>query len=100
MPESDRNTQQEKGTTNGVQFAHGPAALLRFRKQLIVLAHLAAFAVSLLLSFLVTSNMEVRRNWLFSQYPLLLPFFLVIKLPIFAFFKQYRGWWRYVGISA
>jgi len=99
MPESDRNTQQEKGATNGVQFAHGPAALLRFRKQLIVLAHLAAFAVSLLLSFLVTSNMEVRRNWLFSQYPLLLLFFLVIKLPIFAFFKQYRGWWRYVGIS-
>jgi len=99
MPESDRNTQQEKGATNGVQFAHGPAALLRFRKQLIVLSHLAAFAVSLLLSFLVTSNMEVRRNWLFSQYPLLLLFFLVIKLPIFAFFKQYRGWWRYVGIS-
>jgi FlaA1/EpsC-like NDP-sugar epimerase len=29
----------------------------------------------------------------------LLLFFLVIKLPIFAFFKQYRGWWRYVGIS-
>jgi FlaA1/EpsC-like NDP-sugar epimerase len=99
MPESDRNTQQEKGATDGVQFAHAPAPLLRFRKQLIVLAHLAAFAVSLLLSFLVTSNMEVRRNWLFNQYPLLLLFFLVIKLPIFAFFKQYRGWWRYVGIS-
>jgi FlaA1/EpsC-like NDP-sugar epimerase len=99
MPESDRNTQQEKGATNGVQFAHAPGALLRFRKHLIVLAHLAAFAISLLLSFLVTSNMEVRRNWLFSQYPLLLLFFLVIKLPIFAFFKQYRGWWRYVGIS-
>ena len=99
MPESDRDTQQEKEATDGVQFAHGTAALLRFRKQLIVLAHLGAFAVSLLLSFLVTSNMEVRRNWLFSQYPLLLLFFLVIKLPIFAFFKQYRGWWRYVGIS-
>ncbi len=99
MPESDRNTQQEKEAANGVEFAHGPAALLRFRKQLIVLAHLAAFAVSLLLSFLVASNMEVRQTWLFSQYPLLLLFFLVIKLPIFAFFKQYRGWWRYVGIS-
>ncbi len=79
--------------------AHHPAALLRFRKQLIVLAHLVTFAISLLLSFLVTSNMEVRRIWLFGQYPLLLLFFLIIKLPIFAFFKQYRGWWRYVGIS-
>jgi FlaA1/EpsC-like NDP-sugar epimerase len=26
-------------------------------------------------------------------------FFIIIKLLVFGFFKQYRGWWRYVGIS-
>ncbi|MFZ2149208.1 MAG: nucleoside-diphosphate sugar epimerase/dehydratase [Sedimentisphaerales bacterium] len=32
-------------------------------------------------------------------YPPLLLFFLVVKLPVFGLFKQYRGWWHYVGIS-
>jgi len=32
-------------------------------------------------------------------YPALLMFFLIIKLSVFGLFKQYRGWWRYVGIS-
>jgi FlaA1/EpsC-like NDP-sugar epimerase len=66
---------------------------------LIVLAHLAVFAVSLLLSFLVASNMQIRTEWLVGQYPTLLVFVLVIKTAIFGLFKQYRGWWRYVGIS-
>ncbi|MHC4417906.1 MAG: polysaccharide biosynthesis protein, partial [Planctomycetota bacterium] len=38
-------------------------------------------------------------NWLFEQYPVLLFFVIIIKLAVFALFKQYRGWWRYVGIS-
>jgi FlaA1/EpsC-like NDP-sugar epimerase len=29
----------------------------------------------------------------------LLLFVLIVKLPVFGLFKQYRGWWRYVGIS-
>jgi FlaA1/EpsC-like NDP-sugar epimerase len=65
---------------------------------LIVLAHVAAFATSLMLSFLVVQNMQFRREWL-ELYPTLLLFFLLVKLPVFAAFKQYRGWWRYVGIS-
>jgi FlaA1/EpsC-like NDP-sugar epimerase len=43
--------------------------------------------------------MQFRRDWLLEQYPLLVLFFIVIKLVVFALFKQYRGWWRYVGIS-
>jgi FlaA1/EpsC-like NDP-sugar epimerase len=72
---------------------------LTFRKPLIILAHSAAFAVSLMFSFLVANNMQFRREWLVGQYPFLLLFFLTVKLPVFGLFKQYRGWWRYVGIS-
>ncbi|MHC4204850.1 MAG: polysaccharide biosynthesis protein [Planctomycetota bacterium] len=75
-----------------------PATLLRIRRPLIVLAHIIAFAASLILSFLVVQNMQFRAEWL-ELYPALLMFFLVIKLPVFGLFKQYRGWWRYVGIS-
>jgi FlaA1/EpsC-like NDP-sugar epimerase len=72
--------------------------LLRVRRPLIVLAHIAAFAFSLVLSFLVVHNMQFRIEWL-RLYPALLLFFLVVKLPVYGFFKQYCGWWRYVGIS-
>ncbi len=43
--------------------------------------------------------MQFKRSWLVQQYPYLLVFFIIIKLLVFALFKQYRGWWRYVGIS-
>jgi FlaA1/EpsC-like NDP-sugar epimerase len=39
-----------------------------------------------------------RPGWV-DIYPTLLLFFLIIKLVVFWFFKQYKGWWRYVGIS-
>jgi FlaA1/EpsC-like NDP-sugar epimerase len=51
------------------------------------------------MSFLLTNNMQFRRSWLMEQYPSLLVFFIIIKLAVFGLFKQYRGWWRYVGIS-
>lgn len=73
--------------------------IMRYRKLLIIFAHITAFAMSLLLSFLITRNMRLNRVWMFYQYPLLLLFCLPIKLIVFALFRQYRGWWRYVGIS-
>jgi len=76
-----------------------PSALLRYRKVLIILTHVFVFTISLLLSFLLVHNMQLKRSWLVDQYPLLLVCFIVIKLIIFAFFRQYQGWWRYVGIS-
>jgi FlaA1/EpsC-like NDP-sugar epimerase len=76
-----------------------PNLVLRFRRPLIVLAHIAVFAVSLFLSFLVASNMQLNAEWLVGQYPTMLVFVLVTKTLIFGLFKQYRGWWRYVGIS-
>ncbi|MBN2590572.1 MAG: polysaccharide biosynthesis protein [Sedimentisphaerales bacterium] len=76
-----------------------PAILVRFRKPLIILAHAFIFAASLMLSFLLIHNMQFKKAWLIDLYPTLIFFFLVIKLPLFGLFKQYQGWWRYVGIS-
>lgn len=99
MRETSTNTQQTDRNQHPPESAiASPTALLRFRRPLIVLAHIIAFAASLLLSFLVVQNMQFRREWL-EIYPPLLLFFLIVKLPVFGFFKQYRGWWRYVGIS-
>lgn len=98
MPEIDTNTTENNENPSPPQPSNPPALLLRFRRPLIVLAHIVAFAASLMLSFLVVQNMQFRREWL-GLYPALLLFFLVVKLPVFGIFKQYRGWWRYVGIS-
>src|SRR4030042_5313602 len=79
--------------------ASSPAVWLTLRKPLIILAHTIAFAVSLLLSFLVVNEMKFKQTWLVGLYPTLLILFLIVKLPVFWLFRQYRGWWRYVGIS-
>ena len=76
-----------------------PGLLLTLRKPLIVLAHIGAFATSLVFAFLVAGNMQFRREWVVEQYPFFLLFFLIVKLPVFGLFRQYRGWWRYVSIS-
>ena len=99
MPETNTNIKPNSKEQKVPEFSTSSAALmLRIRRPLIVLAHIIAFAASLMLSFLVVQNMQFRAEWL-ELYPALLMFFLVIKLPVFGFFKQYRGWWRYVGIS-
>lgn len=74
---------------------------LRFRRQIIMLAHIVVFAASLMMAFLLVNNMQfsTESNWLFVQYPKLLLCFLIIKILVFAYFKQFQGWWRYVGIS-
>ena len=103
MPDPNTNTQLNDKNQKPLKLSTPPATLLRFRRPLIILAHLIAFAVSLMLSFLVVHNMQFRppidnEKWL-HLYPPLLLLFLIVKVPIFGFFKQYRGWWRYVGIS-
>lgn len=73
--------------------------LLRYRRLFVFLAHIAAFAVSLALTFLLIHDMQLRRQWVFYQFPLMLLFIVPIKLVIFGLFKQYSGWWQYVGMS-
>ena len=99
MPELNTNIKPNSENQKMPEFPTPMTGLLlRVRRPLIVLAHIIAFAVSLILSFLVVQNMQFKAEWL-ELYPALLMFFLVIKLPVFGLFKQYRGWWRYVGIS-
>jgi len=99
MPDPNTNTQLNGKNQNPLKLSKPPAILLRFRRPLIILAHIIAFAASLMLSFLVVYNMRFEHRWLVEQYPTLLFFFIIIKLVVFGLFKQYRGWWRYVGIS-
>jgi FlaA1/EpsC-like NDP-sugar epimerase len=99
MTDPNTDTQLKKGDSNLSQFIPPPTSLLRYRKLLILFAHIAAFAASLFFSFLLASNMQLKRDWLTGQYPILLVFFVIIKLTVFGLFGQYRGWWRYVGIS-
>ena len=73
--------------------------MLRFRRQIIMLAHIVAFAASLMMAFLLVNNMQFTPDWFVQQYPKLLLCFLIIKILVFAYFKQFQGWWRYVGIS-
>jgi FlaA1/EpsC-like NDP-sugar epimerase len=99
MSDSNTNTQLKHGNQKPSDMSPVSAMLLRYRRPLIIIAHIIVFAASLFFSFLVVHNMQLRLTWLVNQYPPLLLFFLVIKLLIFGLFKQYRGWWRYVGIQ-
>jgi len=98
MPDSNANTQPQQQIKEPPELPPVPAVLLRYRRPLIILAHILVFAASPFLSFLLIHNMDINREWL-DLYPYLLLFVLIIKLPVFGLFKQYRGWWRYVGIS-
>ena len=95
-PQTD--TTAEENTT-GDPFVSPSSLLLTVRRPLVILAHVLAFAASLVFSFLVANNMQFQRSWVVEQYPFLLLFFLAVKLPVFGLFNQYCGWWRYVGIA-
>lgn len=76
-----------------------PQGLLRFRRLLILLAHMGCFVAALFLAFLFAFNMQILRKWFIYQFPILLLFVVPIKLIVFGLFRQYSGWWRYVGLS-
>ena len=99
MLDSSTNTGQTDKIQNLLDVTAPPTVRLRFRKALIILAHIVAFAASLMLSSLVVHSMSFSGNWLVKEYLSLLLFFVVIKLLVFGLFKQYLGWWRYVSIS-
>ena len=93
----DIQTSQKPKEKSGTKMLS--TGILRFRKQIIMLAHIVVFAVSLMMAFLLVYNMQFRSEWLVRQYPKLLLCFVIIKILIFGYFKQYQGWWRFVSIS-
>lgn len=95
MAKSQNRLQDKNPDTSTAQVSF----FLKYRRALILLAHISAFIASLFLSFLLSTNMQFRSSWLVGQFPFMLIAVLVIKLIVFGLFKQYRGWWRYVGIS-
>jgi len=77
----------------------GPsAALLKYRRAIIIAMHMATFTGALLLAFLLANNMRFETEWLTQQFPVVLLFVMIIKLVVFGICRQYSGWWRYVGI--
>jgi FlaA1/EpsC-like NDP-sugar epimerase len=101
MPNKTLSKTTELKDTGGSEPSvnHLPKGVLRFRRCLIMLAHLGCFVAALLLAFLFAFNMQILRKWFIYQFPILLVFTLPIKLVIFGQFRQYSGWWRYVGLS-
>ena len=89
--DSDARTAEEESVR--------PNGILRYRKSLIVLAHLGCFFGALLLAFLFAFDMQLLRKWAIYQFPILLCVAIPVKLIVFARFKQYQGWWRYVGLG-
>lgn len=75
--------------------------LLRYRRVIIILVHICCFIAALTLAFIFTfsySDLQSKRRIVY-QLPLLLIAVIPIKLLIFGWFRQYHGWWRYVGLS-
>ena len=72
---------------------------MRFRRELIIAAHILCFTAALMLAFLFAYNMQILRVWFVYPFPILLAAMLPVKLLVFAKFRQYSGWWRYVGLS-
>ena len=99
MPKENNKQQAEAGTRTTDASISALETLLRYRRVLVFLAHIVAFAISLALTFLLIHDMQLKRQWLFYQFPLMLMFVVPIKLIVFGCFKQYSGWWQYVGMS-
>lgn len=99
MVEENQNLQSPKESKKQDDEKVSSSLMLQFRRQIIMFAHIVGFAASLMMAFLLTNNMQFRNDWLFEQYPKLLLCFVVVKILIFGYFRQYQGWWRFVGIS-
>ena len=95
----DTNKKKQADNMSGPQFTRSSNIMLKYRRLFIIFAHIAIFVLSLLGSFLLAHNMQFKQEWFIKQFPFLVGIVIIIKLPIFGFFGQYRGWWRYVGIS-
>lgn len=93
MPQTDTQTQPETQTaTRGI---------LKYRRALIIFAHIGSFFIAMGLAFTLAfayGDYSSRRRLVF-QFPILFAVALPVKMIVFRYFKQFRGWWRYVGLT-
>ena len=99
MPQIEKNIQSTDEEQKIPASEMPVVSFLRFRKILIIFAHIGVFAVGLMLSFVMAYNMRFEAEWFLQKYPIILLWCLVVKIPVFAIAKQYRGWWRYVSVT-
>lgn len=80
--------------------ADGPGGLLTFNRgqALSLLAHAALFALAYIGAFILRFDFALPAPYLDAALRFL-PLVIVVKLVVFRIFGQYRGWWKYVGLS-
>src|SRR6266536_1100474 len=76
----------------------GSLVQVDYRTLIIVLVQLFLLALTYYLSFLLRLDFHLAEPHL-TVFLQTLPVALTIKLVVFHYFKLFRGWWRYVGMS-
>lgn len=72
--------------------------LYKFRRPVIVMAHLGFVCTAYFLAFLVRFDFSLTHEF-FPVFIKTLPLLIAIKLTVFYFFDLYVGLWRYVGMA-
>lgn len=72
--------------------------LLKHRKIIIILSQIVLLTVTYYVSFLLRFDFSLTDPFLTVFLRTLGPV-LIVKLLVFAYFRLFRGWWRYVGMS-
>ncbi len=71
--------------------------LFKYRTVCLVAVHLVLVVVSYSLAFSLRFEWLIPRNYFFA-FVATLPVLIGLRLLAFAYYRLYRGWWRYVGM--
>jgi FlaA1/EpsC-like NDP-sugar epimerase len=75
-----------------------PAYLLRFRRVLILGAHLVVIPLVYLTAFVLRFDMPVPFERL-ELFVVTVPVLMVLRIATFGYFNLYEGWWRHAGMQ-
>ncbi|MDQ6827507.1 MAG: polysaccharide biosynthesis protein [Gemmatimonadota bacterium] len=71
--------------------------IFKYRTALLIAVHLVLVAVSYTLAFSLRFEWLIPRTYFFA-FAATLPVLVTLRLLAFAYYRLYRGWWRYVGM--
>jgi FlaA1/EpsC-like NDP-sugar epimerase/UDP-N-acetylmuramyl pentapeptide phosphotransferase/UDP-N-acetylglucosamine-1-phosphate transferase len=74
------------------------AYALKYRTLVIAFSQLVLLVITYYASFMLRLDLNVAEPYL-SVFLVTLPIVILIKFLVFAYFRLFRGWWRYVGMS-